>query len=66
MLRNIGYSSTLDHASTNAGTLRYMAPEVRNFQPYTAKADIWSLGVIALELVMTVLSPPLASAFHKD
>jgi serine/threonine protein kinase len=28
-----------------------MAPEVLNHQPYTAKCDIWSLGVIIYQMI---------------
>lgn len=33
------------------GTPAYMAPEVRRGEGYTPKADVWSLGVCALELL---------------
>ena len=36
--------------TANRGTWHYMAPEVRRGKRYNAKCDIFSLGVIAMEL----------------
>uniref|UniRef100_A0A7S0LGX4 Protein kinase domain-containing protein n=1 Tax=Coccolithus braarudii TaxID=221442 RepID=A0A7S0LGX4_9EUKA len=38
------------------GTATYMAPEVVNGDEYDLKADVWSLGVVFLELFMGKLS----------
>lgn len=40
------------------GTIQYSCPEIVRSQPYTEKADIWSLGVILYELA--TLSQPFA------
>jgi len=34
-----------------AGTLTYMAPEVNECEPYGLRSDLWSLGVVFLEML---------------
>ena len=36
--------------STMVGTVPFMAPEVRNFQSYNCKADIFSIGALIYEM----------------
>ena len=48
-------------AMTVCGTDLYMAPEVLREEPYGTKADVWSLGVVVLEMAMGALiedTPP--------
>ena len=47
-LGDFGIAKTMEHTTsgTKTGTFRYMAPEVYNNQPYGAKADIYSLGLV--------------------
>ena len=33
------------------GTPLYMAPQLLERHPYSAKSDIWSIGILAFELV---------------
>ena len=33
-----------------AGTIEYMAPEIYARQPYSLNVDIWSLGVVVLQV----------------
>lgn len=51
-LCDFGVSGTLVNsmASSFLGTKLYMAPERLTCQPYTVKADIWSLGLVLYEL----------------
>ncbi|CAD8068573.1 unnamed protein product [Paramecium primaurelia] len=42
--------STIDQASTVAGTPYYMSPEVCENKPYTFKSDVWALGCVLHEL----------------
>lgn len=38
-------------AKTCVGTPIYMSPQVLKQKPYTAKSDVWSLGVMYYELL---------------
>lgn len=44
---NIGFSLS---TSTMVGTVPFMAPEVRNFQSYNSKADIFSIGALLFDM----------------
>lgn len=47
------YESTVsgDVASTFCGTPYYLAPETWRRQPYSKKADVWSLGILLFEMM---------------
>ncbi|EET01940.1 Kinase, NEK [Giardia duodenalis ATCC 50581] len=51
-------SSTTDMTATRAGTPLYMAPELLEGKGYTAKADIWSLGITMYEICSFKLPYP--------
>ncbi|KAL8962726.1 MAG: hypothetical protein Q9193_000913 [Seirophora villosa] len=63
----LDWSHTLKDTTTDVGvpaTARYMAPEVANRMPRNSASDLWSLGVIYLEMV-TVLRGQSLSALRK-
>uniref|UniRef100_A0A6B2L1S6 Protein kinase domain-containing protein n=1 Tax=Arcella intermedia TaxID=1963864 RepID=A0A6B2L1S6_9EUKA len=64
-------------AETQCGTRHYMAPEIQKSNPYTYKADLWSVGVIIYRLItgkrlfnttpsLRQLDDPLFNLFHPD
>ena len=61
---DLGYCVQVSNENPNrqtfAGTLLWMAPEVLNQSLYSSKIDVWSLGIIALELITG--EPP----YYKD
>ena len=45
------FSSPSQKFKTKVGTEVYMAPQILKHDPYTNKCDIWSLGVIAYQMI---------------
>ncbi|CAK78324.1 unnamed protein product (macronuclear) [Paramecium tetraurelia] len=49
---------------TLCGTLDYLCPEMINYQPHDNRVDVWTIGVLAYELV--VGRPPFESHNEND
>ena len=52
------------HSSEIFGVLPYIAPEVLNGEPYTLASDIYSFGIIMIELLTG--EPPLGNVRHDE
>lgn len=66
-IADFGFARHLPAASlaeTLCGSPLYMAPEILNYQKYDAKADLWSVGTIAYEMV--VGRPPFRANNHIE
>ena len=47
----VTHTSTLAEAPVIQGTLPYLAPEILRSEPYTARSDLWSFGVLLHEML---------------
>lgn len=56
------YVEPSDLAETLCGSPLYMAPEILRYEKYDAKADLWSVGAIAYEMVFG--NPPYRAENH--
>jgi len=60
LIADFGYGSQLssqqDSRTSVVGTTFWMAPELVRGQQYTCKVDVWSLGIMAME--MFEITPP--------
>ena len=66
-IADFGFARHLPGASlaeTLCGSPLYMAPEILNYQKYDAKADLWSVGTIAFEMI--VGKPPFKANNHIE
>lgn len=66
-IADFGFARFLPNASlaeTLCGSPLYMAPEILNYQKYTAKADLWSVGAVVYE--MSVGRPPFRASNHLE
>ncbi|KAI9505454.1 Serine/threonine-protein kinase [Coemansia spiralis] len=51
-------------AETLCGSPLYMAPEILHYEPYDAKADLWSIGAVVYEMVAG--KPPFTASNHVE
>jgi len=56
--------ATTSLAETLCGSPLYMAPEILAYQKYDAKADLWSVGTVAYEMVAG--RPPFKATNHVE
>ena len=57
-IADFGLAKDDSYLKTCCGTYLYAAPEIWGGRPYTAKIDIWSLGVIAFQYVYQLPEAP--------
>ncbi|KAJ2558798.1 Serine/threonine-protein kinase [Coemansia sp. RSA 1933] len=51
-------------AETLCGSPLYMAPEILHYEPYDAKADLWSIGAVIYEMIAG--RPPFHASNHVE
>ncbi|KAJ1963263.1 Serine/threonine-protein kinase [Dipsacomyces acuminosporus] len=51
-------------AETLCGSPLYMAPEILHYEPYDAKADLWSIGAVIYEMLAG--KPPFHASNHVE
>ncbi|KAJ1955638.1 Serine/threonine-protein kinase, partial [Linderina pennispora] len=51
-------------AETLCGSPLYMAPEILHYEPYDAKADLWSIGAVIYEMMAG--RPPFHASNHVE
>lgn len=66
-IADFGFARSLPSTSlaeTLCGSPLYMAPEILRYEKYDAKADLWSVGTVAYE--MMVGKPPFRASNHVE
>ncbi|KAI1393755.1 Serine/threonine-protein kinase ATG1 [Hypoxylon trugodes] len=66
-LADFGFARVLPSTSlaeTLCGSPLYMAPEILRYERYDAKADLWSVGTVAYEMVCG--KPPFRASNHVE
>jgi tRNA A-37 threonylcarbamoyl transferase component Bud32 len=51
--------------NTLYGTPLYMAPEIATFKPYDDKADVWSFGVVLIQLLLQKTARDMPNIFEQ-
>ena len=65
-ITNLGYTRTVDLASSITGTVIYMAPEVLAGKAPTAASDVYALGVILYQVIVGDLRRPLSPGWESQ
>ncbi|OAA62205.1 Protein kinase-like domain protein [Cordyceps fumosorosea ARSEF 2679] len=69
VIADFGFAKVIENDTllqSSRGTLRYMAPELYSHDGYGLEVDIWSLGVLGLEIIYQLpKSPKDASASRQ-
>ncbi|KAI1168009.1 hypothetical protein F5B18DRAFT_658873 [Nemania serpens] len=66
-LADFGFARVLPSTSlaeTLCGSPLYMAPEILRYERYDAKADLWSVGTVAFEMISG--KPPFRASNHVE
>ena len=64
-ITDFGLSQSINDSNSNVcGVLPYIAPEVLNGKPYTFKSDIYSFGIIMIEV--STRKPPYVNVSHDE
>lgn len=58
--------STMKNLTTKCGTIGFVAPEIVYGHPYNKKVDIWSLGILLIELAEGSPNNELSEKWSSD
>lgn len=53
---DFGISKMTNFGNTLVGTPIYSAPEINEKKPYTSAVDVWSFGIVLMEMILSSLT----------
>ena len=65
-ITNLGFTQTVTQDGSLTGTLTYLAPEVLAGQSPSASADVYALGVMLYQLIVSDFRKPLAPGWEAE